>query len=115
MIGSRQIKPRTALVGGNSSQHFAVGQQLGKPIFVDSFLTPFVVFSEGTFTKCYGYASVGTFTCEVYFDGVLKVTVSDTDHTTPVAFSETATPPVVVTFKITSASVGVRDIHVECT
>jgi hypothetical protein len=113
MIGSRQIKPRTAIISGDA-EIVAIGQQLGKPIFVGSYLSAFVVFAEGTLTKCYGYCSSGSFTCEVYFGGVLKVTVSNTDHTVPISFSAAVTPPVVVSFKITASSVGVTDIYVEC-
>jgi len=117
MIGSRQIKPRIAIIE-TELEVVAIGQQLGKPIFVSSVLTPYVVFSSGTFSKCYGYCTTGTFTCKVYFDAVLKFIVTDADHTTPVNLeagqSGSVSPPVLVTFEITAASTGVQGIYVEC-
>ena len=102
----------------STDELFAIGQQLGKPIYVDSTLVPFVVFSDGVLSKCYGYCSSGTFTCEVFFDNVKKFTVSNADSITPVDL-ETGeggdiTAYGVVTFIVTAASASLKDIYIEC-
>ena len=83
MIGSRQIMPKMPTGGGHDPELYALFVQGHRPMFADAYMTNFVIFGGGTLAKCYAFCQVGTFTAEVYIDGLKTFAVSHLNGTVP--------------------------------
>lgn len=116
MISNRQVPYKTP-IGGGESPIIAIFQQLWQPIFVGSWMVPWVTFHTGSLTKCYGYAVVGTFTAKIYINAVHVFTVTNADNPTPVNLVDGETGellvPDLVTCEITACSSDVDGILIQ--
>lgn len=115
MIYSRQVPYKTP-IGGSEPVVFAAFQQLWQPIFVGSWLPPWVTYDAGNLTKCYGYCYAGTFTAKVYINGVHAFTVTEGDTATPVGLVSgdgALLVPDMITCEITACSSDVSGLHIQ--
>jgi hypothetical protein len=111
-------KPYKTPVGVSAdSGPFAIFQQLWQPILLNVWLSPWVVFGAGNITKCYGWCNSGTFTADVYLDGVKVFTVTNADTATPVDLLGAETgllaEPSIVTCQITAVTGTVEGLYIE--
>jgi hypothetical protein len=118
VIGVSQVPYKTPIGGVGAVGPFAIFQQRYQAVFADEWLSPWVIFDAGNLTKCYGYASSGTFTADIYIDSVKVFSVSEADSSTPVALlggqDGLLAEPSLIECKIISAS-GATGIYIEAT
>jgi len=117
MIGCKQIKPEMAL-SVSQDANIAEFRQSWMPVIGSTWLVPWIMFFDGKFSKCYGLCSVGTFTADIYVNGVKFFTVTQAANVTPVnLLSGTGAflAGEVVTCEVVSASADASGIYILCT